>query len=402
LFLLFTVHYSPISMTDRAMMTMLIALCAAVFFVTSAGVSLAPFLNLISRDLSTTLPAVAHLFSLQALTWGIASLVAGVIADRFGRRMILVGGIFLIGIMRLGFVTSDGYGAAVTWQVLSGVGGGAFMGLVYAVVSEHAAPEIRGRAMSWVITGQSLSLVLGVPLVTLLGTLGGWRGAIAAHGACLLLCAIAVQLATPADAPPLAHAQRPKPPYALLFKPKLMALLAAGTTERLCFAIVAIFLPAYLQHTYDTPFGTLALVLGLVAAGNLIGNIIGGRIADRTRSRPRVFAIGSALTALVALPLLTWHPGIVTSVTLGFVYSLVNAAGRPSLMATLAEVPSEIRSTLFGLNITMASVGWLMAGSVGGSLIAAGGFSGLGMFAAGVAALGCALALYSAARPRPN
>lgn len=88
-----------------------------------------------------------------------------------------------------------------------------------------------------------------------------------------------------------------------------MALLAAGTTERLCFAIVAIFLPAYLQHTYDTPFGTLALVLGLVAAGN----IIGGRIADRTRSRARVFAIGSALTALVALPLLAWHPGILAS-----------------------------------------------------------------------------------------
>ena len=246
------------------MLTLLITLCTAVFFVTSAGASLAPFLNLLSRDLSTTLPAVAHLFSLQALTWGIASLVAGVIADRFGRRMILVGGIVLLGMMRLGFVTSDSYAAAVTWQVLSGIGGGAFMGLVYAVVSEHAAPEIRGRAMSWVITGQSLSLVLGVPLVTLLGTLGGWRGAIATHG---------------------------------------------------------------------------------------------GRIADRTRSRPRVFAIGSALTALVALPLLTWHPGIATSVAMGFVYSLVNAAGRPSLMATLAEVPSEIRSALFGLNITMASLG---------------------------------------------
>ena len=389
-------------MTSRQMLTMLITLCAGVFLVTSAGASMAPFLNLISRDLSTTLPAVAHLFSFQALTWGVASLVAGVIADRLGRRMILVGGIFLMGIMRLGFATSDSYGAAVTWQVLSGIGGGCFMGLVYAVVSEHSAPEIRGRAMSWVITGQSLSLVLGVPLVTLLGTLGGWRGAIATHGACVLLCAIAVRLATPADPRSHAHAQRPKPPYALLFKPKLMALLAAGTTERLCFAIVAIFLPAYLQHTYDISFGALALVLGLVAAGNLIGNIIGGRIADRTRSRPRVFAIGSALTALVALPLLTWHPAIATSVAMGFVYSLVNAAGRPSLMATLAEVPSEIRSALFGLNITMASLGWLMAGSLGGSLIAAGGFSGLGMFASGVAALGCALALFSAAKARAH
>ncbi|MEO8158133.1 MAG: MFS transporter [Betaproteobacteria bacterium] len=386
-------------MTDRRMMSMLIALCAAVFFVTSAGASLAPFLNLIAGDLDTTLPAVAHLFSVQALTWGIASLVAGVISERFGQRMILVGGIALLGVMRLGFSTADSYGAAVVWQILSGIGGGAFMGIVYAVVSEHVTPDIRGRAMSWVITGQSLSLVLGVPLVTLLGAIGGWRSAIATHGTCVLICAIIARLATPPDPARQPHAARPRVPYAALFNPRLMALLAAGTTERMCFAVIAIFLPAYLQHTYDTALGGLALVLGLVAAGNLIGNILGGRIADRTRKRARLFAIGSALTAVVVLPLMAWHPGLGVSVTLGFVFSFVNAAGRPSLMATLAEMPAEMRSTLFGLNITMASMGWLLAGSVGGWLIAVSGFAGLGVFCALVAALGCGLALFSASKP---
>ncbi|HEX4985532.1 MAG TPA: MFS transporter [Burkholderiales bacterium] len=387
-------------MTDRRFAWMLAALCAGVFLVTSAGASTAPFLNFIASDLSTSLPAIAHLFSIQALTWGLSSLAAGLLADRFRRRRLLAGGIFLIGLMRLGFSTSESYAAAVTWQILSGIGGGAFMGLVYAVVSEHAAPEARGRAMSWVITGQSLSLVLGVPLVTLLGSFGGWRGAIATHGACVILAAVGVRLATPPDPPVHPHAGRRKTPYALLFRPRLMALLVAGTTERLCFAIVAIFLPAYLQHAYDTPLGGLALVLALVAVGNLSGNILGGRIADRTRSRAKVFALSSAATAAIALPLLAWHPGLAASVALGFAYSFVNAAGRPSLMATLAEVPNEIRSALFGLNITMASLGWLLAGSVGGSLLAVGSFASLGAFAAAAAALGCVLALYSASRPR--
>ncbi len=382
------------------MLMMLIALCTATFFVTSAGASMAPFLNLITRDLATTLPAVAHLFSIQALAWGVASFVAGVASERFGRRGILVGGIVLIGMMRLGFSTSDTYAAAVGWQILSGIGGGAFMGIVYAVVSEHVRPGIRGRAMSWVITGQSLSLVLGVPLVTLLGALSGWRGAIATHGVFVLLSAIAVRLATPPDPPLHPHAAHAKTPYAAILKPKLIALLAAGTTERMCFGVIAIFLPAYLQHVYDTALGGLALVLALVAAGNLAGNIIGGRIADRTRSRARVFAIGSALTAVVALPLLAWHPGLAVSVALGFVFSFVNAAGRPSLMATLAEMPGELRSALFGLNITMASMGWLLAGSVGGWLISISGFAGLGAFSALVAVLGCGLALFSGRRPQ--
>jgi DHA1 family inner membrane transport protein len=387
-------------MTDRRMMTMLIALCAATFFVTSAGASMAPFLNLIAGSLGTTLPDVAHLFSIQALAWGMASLIAGMVSERLGRRALLVGGVVVMGVMRLGFATADGYAAAVFWQVASGVGGGVFMGVVYAAVSEHAEPGVRGRAMSWVITGQSLSLVLGVPLVTLLGAFGGWRGAIAAHGAFVLLCAIAVRFATPPDPPRHPHTPHTRVPLAALLRPKLFALLAAGTTERMCFAVVAIFLPAYLQEAYGTSLGSLALVLALVAAGNLIGNIFGGRIADRTRARARVFALSSALTAVLVLPLLSWHPGLLPSVILGFVFSFVNAAGRPSLMATLAEVPSELRSALFGLNITMASLGWLLAGSVGAWLIAVHGFAGLGAFSALVAALGCGFALFSAARPR--
>jgi DHA1 family inner membrane transport protein len=386
-------------MTDRRMMTMLIALCTATFFVTSAGASMAPFLNLIAGSLGTTLPDVAHLFSLQALAWGIASLVAGMVSERIGRRALLVGGVLLMGVMRLGFATSESYAAAVFWQVASGIGGGTFMGVVYAAVSEHAEPAVRGRAMSWVITGQSLSLVLGVPLVTLLGAFGGWRGAIATHGMFVLACAIAVRLATPRDPPRHPHAVRAKAPLSALLQPKLFALLAAGTTERMCFAVVAIFLPAYLQDAYGTSLGSLALVLALVAAGNLTGNILGGRIADRTRSKALVFALGSALTAVLAFPLLGWHPGLLPSVVMGFVFSFVNAAGRPSLMATLAEVPSELRSALFGLNITMASLGWLLAGSVGAWLIAVSGFAGLGAFSALVAALGCGFALFSA-RPR--
>ena len=118
--------------------------------------------------------------------------------------------------------------------------------------------------MSWVITGQSLSSLLGVPLVTLLGALGGWRGAIAAHGAIVILTAVAVRLALPPDPLHHPHAAQAKTPFAVLRKPKLIALLAAGTTERLCFAALAIYLPTYLQEAYGVSLGGLALLLALV------------------------------------------------------------------------------------------------------------------------------------------
>jgi len=374
---------------------MLVAMSAANFTVTSSGSATAPFLQPIADDLGTTLPAVAHLFAVQAITWGTAALVSGTFSLRLGRRSVLVASVVLLAATRFGFAFSSNYAAAFAWQLLSGVCGGAFMGTVFATVSDHVPPGMRGRALSWVITGQSLSLVLGVPLVTLLGALGGWRDALGIHGGLTLLTAIAVRFATPPD--PAAHpdAHRARLPLAALTQPKLMALLAAGTSERVCFATLAIYLPTYLQLAYGVSFGVLALALAVVALGNLIGNLIGGRIADRTRRRGRVFAVSLAMTAVLAIPTLMWKPGLAASVALGFGYCFANASGRPALMATLAEMPSEIRGALFGLNITTASLGWLLAGSLGGWLIVAGGFGGLGAFCAGMAVLGTLLALGS-------
>jgi predicted MFS family arabinose efflux permease len=135
----------------------------------------------------------------------------------------------------------------------------------------------------------------------------------------------------------------------------------------------------------------------MVAPGTLTGNLIGGRIADRTRSRSRVFAAASVVTAALAVPTLMWQPRLIASVALGCAFSLANATGRPSLLATSSDVPSELRGALFGLNVTVASLGWLVAASVGAALIALVGFAGLGGFCAAVALLGAVLALVSAA-----
>lgn len=383
-------------MTESRITWMLVALCAANFTVTSSGSAMAPFLQAIADDLATSLPAVAHLFALQAIAWGGAALVAGAFSVRLGRRSVLVASLLLMGATRAGFVWSPSYSVALTWQLLSGLCGGAFMGTVFAAVSDHVPAGMRGRALSWVITGQSLSLVLGVPLVTLLGTLGGWREALAVHAAVTMLTAIAVGWSTPPDPPPHADTHHARLPLDALLRPKLLALLAAGTAERVCFATLAIYLPTFLQRAYGISFGPLALALAVVALGNLAGNLIGGRVADRARSRATVFALTLLLTAALAVPTLMWKPGLALSMALGFAYCFVNASGRPVLMATLADMPNEVRSALFGLNVTTASIGWLLAGSAGAWLIASGGFVGLGAFCAGMALLGATLALASA------
>lgn len=380
---------------ERAPALLLVALCWTTFLVAGAATAIAPFLLDMARDLRTELAAVANLVAVLSVAWGVMSLAAGSASDRLGRRPILVAAVLVLGASRLGLATAGSYGAAVAWQVAGGMGGGSFMGTVYAAVSDHVPPAARGRALGWVITGQSLSLVFGVPGFTFLGGLLGWRGAMTVQAAATLLTAAAVWLVVPPARPRRAAGLHAPPSVLRLLRPRVLALLAAGTMERGCFAGMAVYLATYLLTSYGVSLSGLAVGLGLTAVGSLAGNVLGGHLADRLPARALTFAATSVVTGGLALPLMLWQPGLAGSIALGFAYSLANALGRPALIVALSEVSSEARGAILGLNITTGSLGWIGAAGVGGWLIARFGFAGLGVVTAAAALAGAAFAVLS-------
>jgi predicted MFS family arabinose efflux permease len=156
---------------------------------------------------------------------------------------------------------------------------------------------------------------------------------------------------------------------------------------------VAVYLATFLITSYGTSLEALAVGLGLVALGNLLGNLAGGELSDRLRSRPLLAATSLAATGLLALPLLLWQPGLWVSIALGFVYTAVNALGRPALMAATSDVSNEARGALLGANMTFASFGWLGAQAFGGWLIGTLGFPVFGMLTAVAGLIGAILAI---------
>ena len=379
----------------RERLLMLLALCFATFLVTGNGVAVSPFLIDMSRDLGTDLAAVANLVALSSVTWGFASLLAGAASDRLGRKPILLGGLSILVLSPLGVALSEAYFGVAAWRIIGGLGGGAFMGAVFATVADRFPATERGRALGWLSTGQSLSLVVGVPLITSAGGLLGWRGAFFSYGMAMIVAAALVWWVVPRGGSQRQTAPLPLRELVRLLNFPTVALLLCGITERLCYSGVVVFFPTYLQTTYGVTLGSLALALAIVASGNLGGNLIGGRLADIFRARPLVFAVTSAITGLLALPTLLWHPAVGISVAFGFLYTLVNAIGRLLLLTSLSEVSGEARGAVMGLNITGSSFGWLVSTTIGGPLIISSGFAGLGVFTALAGFGGTALAVGS-------
>ena len=383
-------------------LALLVALAGGGLLSTATTVGITPFLLDIAHDFGTNLAAAGNLVAVQSVTWGVASLFAGAASDRLGRRPLLVAGLLTLFVSGAAVAWSSSYAWMAVWRLVGGLGGGAFMGTVFATVSDHFPAAERGRSLGWVVTGQSLALVLGVPAMTLAGSVTGWRGAVLAHAITVLVCAGAVWVVVPRRS--VRSTERPVSVRALarLVGPRVLALLFAGATERVCYAAVAVFLPTYLLTRYAIDAGQLALGLALVATGNLLGNLIGGQLSDRLRAPQLLLAFSLCAAGALALPVLSWSPAVAVSIALGFMYTVVNATGRPALLTVLSGVSNQARGAVLGLNITFSSIGWLGATALGGFVVGLADFTGLAVLTLGFGLLGAVLSLASHLAPRQS
>ncbi len=372
---------------------LLAAACFGMFAASSSGTTRAPFLLEMSRDLGTSLPLVGNLMAVTSIAWGIASVFAGAGSDRWGRRPFLIGGPAALALCLLGVAGAGSFLWVAVWGALAGGCAGAFTGVLMAEASARVVDRQRGRALGWVMAGQSLTLLLGVPMAAWIGASLGWRGVNQVVAGIALLAGLALWATTLRPAPGGAGQRKAGAVRGRALTGPVLRLLTMGVAERICYGLVAVYFATFLQSSYGLSLAGVVLPLAVFALGSILGTVLGGQLADRLGNRRLTFAGAMFGAAALAVALFGWLPGLEGSVALGFAYVLVNAIARPSLMAALAEVPEDVRGTVLGLNVTSASLGWLGAAALGSWMIAQHGFAGFGPLAAGIGALGGLLAV---------
>jgi predicted MFS family arabinose efflux permease len=372
----------------------LVAAAALTFFaLSSSGSSRAPFLLEMSQDLAVSLSLTANIMALNAISWGVASLVAGAWSDRVGRRPFLIGGPVALAVCMVATALAESFWGVAFWATAAGAAAGCISPAVVSEVSSRVEDRQRGRALGWTLSGQSMALLLGVPGAAWIGASIGWRGVSVCVGAMAMVAALGMLLTTRRPVAQRGGGPRRRTDYRAAMTPRVLRLLTMGVAERSCYALAVTFFPTFLQTAYGLSLAGLALPLAIFALGNILGTLLGGQLADRLPNRMLTFAGAMACCGLVALPLFLWQGGMVVTAALGFAFIMAASVSRPCLMAALSNVPDEVRGTVLGLNVTSASIGWLAAAAVGGLVIAAFGFAGFAPMAAGLALLGTVLAL---------
>jgi DHA1 family bicyclomycin/chloramphenicol resistance-like MFS transporter len=139
-----------------------------------------PALPSLARSLSAPMSAVQLTMSALILAFGLAQLVWGPVADRIGRRPVLLAALTGFLAASIGAALAPGIGWLVAWRIAQGALLAAAVVCARAMVRDLYEPAEGARVMSLGLSGLGLIAISSPLLGGALAATGGWRAALAA------------------------------------------------------------------------------------------------------------------------------------------------------------------------------------------------------------------------------
>jgi len=237
----------------RAAWVPLAALCLAFFVEMVDNTLLSIALPTIGRDLGSSTTALQWVTGAYSLTFGGLLLTAGSMADRLGRRRVLLVGLAVFGLLSLCVLAVSTSGELIALRAALGVAAAAMAPITNSLVFRLFDDQVlRMRAMTAMIVVGMSGFILG-PL------LGGtalahvrWEWLLLVNAPIAVVACLGVRLGVPADRPEDLTDDR------LDLAGAVLSILAIGLA---CYSLTS-----GVEHGWLAP-ATLGSVLGAVVAG---------------------------------------------------------------------------------------------------------------------------------------
>lgn len=138
-----------------------------------------PALPSLTRALGASMAAAQQTMAAVLLAFGFGQLVWGPVADRVGRRPVLLWGLALYSAAGLGAALAPGIEWLVLWRALQGLGMAAAVVCSRALLRDLYEPQQGAQVMAWAMSGLGLLAIASPALGGLVTAAAGWRAALA-------------------------------------------------------------------------------------------------------------------------------------------------------------------------------------------------------------------------------
>lgn len=337
--------------------------------------------------------AVVWVISASTVAVAIAAPCAGMVADRLGRKRVIVPAAFLLAAATLLSGFSRTLGQLVWWRFWQGIFTPGIFAVIVAYINDEWEEGV-GAAMAAYVTGTVVGGFCGRMLAALIAMHGSWRLAFFVLAALEALGAVAMN----AWLPPERRAAAPERESALrsmarhLRNPQLLATYAVGMCA--FFTLVASF--TYVNfYLAAPPFRLGTASLGLVFTVYLVGAVITpfmGRVIDRMGHR---FALTIGFIGAIGGIFATLVPSL-AMVMAGLALCCTGVfAAQSSASSYIGIAAKEARAAAVGLYVMFYYLGGSLGAALPGLLWSQGGWTACVALVAAVQLLTIAIATTS-------
>jgi FSR family fosmidomycin resistance protein-like MFS transporter len=289
--------------------------------------------------------------------FGFGALPAGLLADRFGGRRVILGGMLLAGASTLaGAFSTPGWPLALCLAGM-GLGASAYHPAGMALISRGVAA--RGTALGINGIYGNVGIALAPLITSLLGDAFGWRFAMGVTGAGVILAVLAgstlsfpepsFQAPQAPQVPPADEESRASRSAPRIHIAVFLLLCGAAMFAGFTYRANTVALPAlFSQNLHIMDFG---LAVGIAMFTGTLAQYLGGRIADRYSLGWSYVAFHAASLPFLLFITLTSELPLVISASLFAFFALGMQPIENSLFADLT--PDHWRSRAYGLKFTL-------------------------------------------------
>ncbi|MGV9345155.1 MFS transporter [Streptomyces spiralis] len=329
-----------------------------------------------THHLGMTAGDATTIATLSLVGVAIGAVCVGPLADRLGRRLLLIGSVVLFSVFTLLVPLAGSVTVFALLRLIAGVGLGACMPVSLTMMAEHMPAARRARASTLTMTGYHTGAVITSLLA--LQVTDNWQILFYVLGAAGLVIA-AVQWFRLPESEAFVRAKESegahRVPFTELLKP---AYLRAGIG-----VWVASFMGLLLVYGLNTwlpklmndagyPVPTAVTQLLVLNAGGVVGLVVGGLVADRRGIKGTTlvwFAVSVLMLACLSVKMdsdlllntVVFCTGVFVFSAQVLVYAYVTA-----------YYPAAVRGTALGSASGIGRIGSIVGPSITGALVTAG------------------------------
>jgi MFS transporter, AAHS family, 4-hydroxybenzoate transporter len=335
-----------------------------------------------SQALALAVPHMAEVWAVPpsafagALSASLAGIALGAVllaplADRFGRRPMLISMMIIIGLSTLGVMLSSNTTRLLVWRAITGLGLGGAVPVATALISEYAPARRRTALIAFMVACLAFGAFSAGIIAPILNGFWGWRG-IFAVGAVLPLAMAAILWALLPESLRFASSAR-------VVRASVVTLLGPTYWMRTILVWLIFWFNLFAIYSLGSWLPTLLHIAGwghdaaqraggLVPLGGIAGGLLVAWVADRGH------AIGALFCAYVGTAVLLAQFLIAPASTVVWVTVLL-LVGAGAVGAQLAAV-SIVSAFYYPTELRATGVGWFngvgRTGAMIGPLVLAG------------------------------